>query len=270
MSRTRSTKILRAAIVLTAAALAALTVSAVSSADARPQPHPDGTAVVSGATPTASATPAAPPTGDGPPTFAEDFDTPAAAGGAFATTYAGSWQPYPDGMGGKYWSGPTVSAHDGYMDVAMDGKRGAAGTFGTPDGAWAHTGGVFSVRARAIGGDGNGAAFMLWPMSDRWSDGEVDFPEGNFAGPVGAFVHSTVPGQERQAAGLHTDASWRDWHTYTTVWEPGRTVRFYVDAQLVFEAHDHVPTTPHRYMFQIGDWGAPGHLEIDWVRTWTD
>ncbi|WP_065965177.1 glycoside hydrolase family 16 protein [Curtobacterium sp. UCD-KPL2560] len=261
-------KAVRTLVVLAAAALAAGTVGAVSSADARTQFGSLATATPVLPAATASPTPT-PPAGGRPPTFSEDFDTPAAADGPFAATYAGSWQPYPDGMGGKYWSGPLISAHDGYMDVGMDGKRGAAGTFGTPDDAWDHVGGTFSVRARAVGGDGNGAAFMLWPTSDDWAEGELDFPEGNFQGTVGAFTHSMVPGQERQAAGLHTDTTWREWHTYTTEWVPGQVVRYSIDGEVVFETHEHVPTTAHRYMFQIGDWGQPGHLEIDWVRSWT-
>lgn len=259
-------KVTRTLLVFSAVIAAAVTLGAVTTADARTwagDPASPAPTLAGAPTPTPT-----PPAGGAAPTFSEDFDTPAAAGGQFAATYAGSWQPYPDGMSGKYWSGEVISAHDGIMDVAMDGKRGAAGTFGTPDGAWSHVGGTFSVRARASGGDDNGAAFMLWPTSNVWSEGELDFPEGTFQGTVGAFSHSMVPGQERNAIGLHTDATWRQWHTYTTEWIPGVSVRYFVDGELVLTVTKHVPTTAHRFMFQIGDYGKPGHLEIDWVKTW--
>jgi len=239
-----------------------LSLTVVSTAESG-EPDPTGSAV-----PTSSASPVPTLPDLGAPTFEEDFDTPAAAGGPFAATYAQSWQPYPDGMGGKYWSGKIISAHDGSMDVAMDGEHGAAGTFGTPTGAWTHVGGTFSIRARATGGGDNGLAVMLWPTSDDWSEGELNYPEGNFDGAVHAFHHLMVPGHEQEKVSYTADVSWRDWHTYTTQWVPGKYVRYYLDGKLVMSVTHDVPTTPHRYMFQIGNWGSSGHLLIDWVRTW--
>jgi hypothetical protein len=220
--------------------------------------------------------PAAPPftvgTTTNPPagsTFAEGFDTPAPAGGAFAATYANAWQPYPDATGGKYWSSLIASAHDGVMDVAMDGKHGAAGTFGTPTGAWSHVGGTFSIRAKASGGAANGVAVMLWPTSNVRADGELNYPEGQFDGRPTVFHHSMVPGHEDKAKRIDTHVSWRGWHTYTTDWVPGQYVKYYLDGELIGTVTENVPTTPHRYMFQIGNWGQPGHLLIDWVATTT-
>ncbi|MGU3412069.1 glycoside hydrolase family 16 protein [Microbacterium sp. M1A1_1b] len=262
----RRMRVSRFLLVTAAVVAAGVTLGSVSTADARPaigdRPSPSPSA----ATPTPTPTLAPPTTA---PSFAEDFDTNAASGGQFAATYANAWQPYPDAMSNKYYSGEVISAHDGIMDVAMDGTRGAAGTFGTQQGAWSHVGGTFSVRARATGGDDNGAAFMLWPTSNVWSEGELDFPEGTFQGTVGAFSHAMTPGQERHQNGLHTTATWRTWHTYTTVWVPGESVKYYVDGTLVFADTQYVPTTAHRYMFQIGNKGEPGNLEIDWVRIWS-
>ncbi|WP_420370407.1 glycoside hydrolase family 16 protein [Curtobacterium sp. L1-20] len=200
--------------------------------------------------------------------FVENFSTPANAGGPFARTYAKSWQPYPDGTGGTYWSGRQVRGHDGVLDVVLDGKHGAAGTFGTPTGAWSHVGGKFSVRARATGGTGNGAAFMLWPTSNRWADGEIDFPEGNFESTPMAFQHSMTPGREASTTSTATGVSWRYWHTYSVEWIPGRSVTYLLDGRAIRTVTRDVPTTPHRYMFQVGNWGATGHLYIDWVSSY--
>lgn len=254
-------------VVVVAAAAGALAVTAAAVPGDRATSATDLDAGVT----TASPTPA--PTmpsylSDREPAFSEDFDTPASAGGPFAATYRDSWQPYPDGTGGKYWSGKLISAHDGYMDVAMDGEHGAAGTFGTPTGAWSHVGGTFSIRARATGGEGNGVAVMLWPTSDAWVDGELNYPEGQFEGSPRVFHHSMTPGSERDTEHYNTRVSWQDWHTYTTEWVPGKIIRYYLDGKLVFTVPRNVPTTPHRYMFQVGNWGDPGHLQIDWVRTY--
>lgn len=197
--------------------------------------------------------------------FVEDFDTPAAAG-QVTSVYPQSWQPYPDGTSGIYEPSKTVSVHDGVMDIALGGA-GAAGTFGSADGAWDHVGGSFSMRAKATGGDGNGAAFMLWPTSGVWSDGEIDFPEGNFEDSPSAFHHSMTPGNEAEREQVGTGVSWRDWHTYTVDWVPGESVTYSVDGTVLETITHDVPTTPHRYMFQTGNWGASGNLLIDWVST---
>ncbi|WP_439692318.1 family 16 glycosylhydrolase [Curtobacterium sp. SP.BCo] len=197
--------------------------------------------------------------------FVEDFDVPAVAG-TLSNAYKQAWQPYPDGTSGIYVPSKTVSVHDGVMDVALGGA-GAAGTFGSTTGAYSHVGGSFSVRAKATGGDGNGAAFMLWPSSDKWSDGEIDFPEGNFESRPSAFQHSMTPGQEAERTQLDSGVSWRDWHTYTIDWDPGKSVTYKVDGNVIGTITHDVPTTEHRFMFQTGNWGASGNLLIDWVST---
>jgi hypothetical protein len=249
-------------------------------------PSPTATSVCTPAptsepTTTPSSTPTAAPTtpasadsaptgdiGDFTQTFVENFDTTAAANGPFAKTYAGSWQPYADGTGNEYYSGSQISAHDGYMDVTLDGTHGAAGTFGTPDDAWAHVGGKFTIRARATGGTGNGVAVMLWPSSNVWADGEIDYPEGNFEDTAHVYQHSMVPGQEASAQTIATGTKWSDWHTYSEDWIPGKSMKYYLDGTLIFSTTTNVPTTGHRYMFQVGNWGAAGHFDVDWVTTY--
>lgn len=221
-------------------------------------------------TPTAGAAPTTPQTSTATaaphaPTFFEGFDTPAAAGGQFAATYANAWQAYAEGTSGKYYSGKLISAHDGVMDVAMDGQHGAAGVFGPTDSAWASTGGTYSIRARVEGGDGNGAAIMLWPTSNVRSEGEVNFPEGGFDSHPVVYHHSMIPGHESTAQGIDPGVTWRAWHTYSIVWKPGKSVSYYLDGDLVGTITTNVPTTPHRYTFQIGNTGKPGHVLIDWV-----
>jgi hypothetical protein len=207
------------------------------------------------------------PSGATPPqaSFVEDFDVSAALGNV-ANLYQQAWQPYPDGTSGIYAPSQTVTVHDGVLDARLGGA-GTAGTFGTKTGAYDHVGGSFSVRAKATGGDGNGAAFMLWPTSNRWADGEIDFPEGNFESEPMAFHHSMTPGQEAERVQIPTGVSWRDWHTYTVDWDPGKSVTYKVDGKVIGTITHDVPTTPHRFMFQTGNWGASGNLLIDWVAT---
>jgi hypothetical protein len=153
------------------------------------------------------------------------------------------------------------------MDVAMDGKRGVAGTFGTPGGAWDHKGGTFSIRMRVEGGDGNGTAVMLWPTSDNQDDGEIDYPEGQFEGSPKVFHHYMPPKDVSQQHFYDTKSSYRQFHTYTTEWKAGQYIRYYLDGKLKFTVTEDVPTSAHRYMFQIGNYGKAGHIYINWVRT---
>ncbi len=198
--------------------------------------------------------------------FSEDFNIDAAAGGPFASVYADSWQPYIEGTGNEYYPNAIISAHDGVMDVAMNGTQGAAGSFGPASIAFSHQGGKFTVRAKALDAIGNGAAFMLWPNDDNWDEGEIDYPESNFEATP--FVHQHVMnngGQDAASQDYDTGASWRDWHTFSIEWLPGTSVKYFLDDVLVFSTTTNVPTSAHRHMFQVGNHGAPGHLYIDWV-----
>ncbi|WP_242088729.1 glycoside hydrolase family 16 protein [Curtobacterium sp. DN_7.5] len=230
-------------------------------------PAPAETAAPADEPTQAASSAAADPSGAQPPaaSFVEDFDL-AAGLGAVASRYPQAWQPYPDGTSGIYAPSQTVTVHDGVLDARLGGA-GTAGTFGTKAGAYDHVGGSFSVRAKATGGDGNGAAFMLWPTSNRWADGEIDFPEGNFESEPMAFHHSMTPGREAERVQIPTGVSWRDWHTYTVDWDPGKSVTYKVDGKVIGTVTHDVPTTPHRFMFQTGNWGASGNLLIDWVST---
>lgn len=217
------------------------------------------------------------------PYFVENFDTAAAAGsgaGLFATVYANSWTNYA--AGGTMSPLTQISAHDGVMDIAMDGAHGAAGWWGPPATSANRIGGRFSMRAKAIGAWNNGPAVMIWPSSDVWAEGEIDFPESvSGAGGTQGFQdspwihhHKMVAGQEGQAQDVSLGVSWRDWHVYTCEWyPPGKgptpttgSVTYYVDGVQVYTTTTDVPKTAHRYTVQVGDYGATGNMYIDWVR----
>lgn len=215
--------------------------------------------------------------------FTENFDTVAPAGsgtGNFLDTYVNSVQPYAE-TSPTYQQRAMLSAHDGVMDIAMDGARGSAASFGTPSNYYNRLGGRFAMRAKAIGAFNNGPAVMIWPSrtSDGpWSDGEIDFPESvSGAGGTQGFQdapwihhHRNVVGEEAQAQDVALNVSWRDWHVYSAEWkipagsDPGY-VKYYVDEVLVYTATTYVPSTVHRYTYQVGAYGTAGNMYIDWV-----
>lgn len=107
-------------------------------------------------------------------TLEEDFNV-SATGTNFDTLYGDSWYGYGDGTGGKYYNSQVVSAHNGVMDFSVDGNVGAAGAFGPLGSCWGQTYGRYSMRFKATGMSHYQVAAMLWPTSDIWGDGEIDY-----------------------------------------------------------------------------------------------
>lgn len=238
-------------------------------------------------TPAPAPTPTAPVTGSGSTSampsgtlsgwqqvWAQDFTTTAAAG-SFRSTY-------PDigdyGDGGKdtsgngcYNNGANVSAHDGLADLQLRSVNGCpSGAVLVANNWGAQTYGRYTIRYRADAAVGYGAAFLLWPASDDWSDGEIDFPESSFTGKQ--YMAAFQPGSPGTIAYKNqTTASWQDWHTATTEWTPGLLV-FLIDGEEVGRTTKGVPTTPFKWIVQTATDGLStpsssvnGHLLIDWM-----
>lgn len=216
--------------------------------------------------------------------YTENFTTDATTGTGASSVLAlygsRSLQLYNDE--GVYWPRYTTSVHDGVLDVNLPGDKGAAFVFGGTDIAYNRVGGRFAFRAMAIDAIGNGTATMIWPSArlqadgtngERWADGEIDYPESNFEDTPFVHHHLMTVGQESSSDNYNTAISWRDWHVYSVEWyPPGKgptpttgSVRYFVDEQLVYTVTHDVPTVAHRFMFQIGNYGQPGHFYVDWA-----
>jgi hypothetical protein len=226
-----------------------------------------------------------------------DFTTTAAAGtgsGQFLNVYSPVFQPYNDGgtvydsnnpttTGGASATSRMVSAHDGVMDVYSDGVYASGGSFGSPTNTYNRIGGAFTIRMKALGMFGNGPAFMIWPTNEAWVEGELDFPESvsGRGGPSGfqdaPFIHHHTmntdhPADQRASQDVNLGVSWRDWHEYRLEWYPpgkGATpttgnVRYLIDGVQIYNTTTDIPKTAHRWCYQIGDYGTPGNIYIDW------
>ena len=198
---------------------------------------------------------------------AEDFLTTATSD-QFSTTYANSWSPYEDG--GKYYKS-AISAGNGMMNITLNGLTGAAGVFGPAATRWGNMYGRYSICFKAVGGDGNGTAIMVWPSSNVWGDGEIDYPEGNFEGTLQVFHHGVGCVQCYAADSYNTGASWRDWHVATTEWTP-TSVKYYLDEVLIKTVTHDIPINNHRFTIQIAPNASnslTGNFYIDWVAVYT-
>ncbi len=234
---------------------------------------PAPTATGTGTTPPSTSSPSgkAAPVGDLPgwhQVLSEEFGG-AATAATFDKTYANSWCGYNDGTGGKYYK--VISAHDGVMDITLDGTKGAAGSFGPPDRCWGGIYGRYSIRFKADGAQGNGTAIMVWPSSNIWGDGEIDYPEGNFGDQLHVFHHPMNCTDCSSSDGYATGAKFSDWHTATTEWTSA-SVKYYLDDVLIKTVTHDVPKTDHRYTLQVAPNASQvsaGHMLIDWVALYT-
>ncbi len=199
-------------------------------------------------------------------TLAQDFNTNSTIG-SFQNTYASTWCGYAAGTSGVYYNDRVISSQNGLMDFNLDGKLGGAGSFGTPSTCWGAKYGRYSVRFKASGASGYGAAMMVWPSSNVWGDGEIDYPEGNLDGTFAVFQHPTNCSDCSAKDWFMTGAAFADWHIATTEWT-STGVKYFLDGSLIKSTTAYNPNTNHRWTVQVGPHSSTaqaGHLYIDWV-----
>ncbi|MCA4135035.1 glycoside hydrolase family 16 protein [Arthrobacter sp. M4] len=218
-------------------------------------------------------------------TGAEDFSTPAAKG-LVGRIYGRDMRGYSDlrdsSNKGIYSPDMVLSVEDGKLDYFLHTEDAVPRVASViPFGYSGQKFGRYSVRFRADSMPGYKIAFMLWPTSDSWGDGEVDWPEGGLDGS--AYAASAINGS-LENGGMRFDPPSRiyaptdmtDWHIATTEWTPG-SVKFFWDGQLVSQTTDRtgVPFRKLRWTLQAETMDgtdpslpAPevsGHLQIDWA-----
>ena len=190
---------------------------------------------------------------------------------------------YPDhwegNFGGRYRFSTGASVHDGLLDVRIeraDGDPGgAAWIWKHPDNPTDPHGFVYGAveqRVRVVGDlTGYGSASLLWPDSNVWAEGEIDFPEGDF-GKTSAAYHHCVGDPKRNCSVFETGTPWTDWHTYRIEWTPDGT-RYYIDGRLLGTNTTSTPTRPMHWVTQIArhrrwSWVGrrSGHYQVAWAR----
>ena len=122
-------------------------------------------------------------------------------------------------------------------------------------------------------------AFLLWPDSNNWADGEIDFPETDEPAAGKHLYAALHPIGSHGVAGSPTvvptsaDAAGSGWHTARIDWVPGG-VTYYLDGAKVVTLTKGVPTTPFHLVFQVESQlsstpppdSTAGHVQVDWVR----
>ena len=205
-------------------------------------------------------------------TFSESFDK-AAGYGAFGSAYNSRFWTYggPDSSHvGTYDTNRVISVGNGVLDMFMHADNGQyLGAAIVPvTSNPSQTYGRYVVKFRTDHAfSGYGAAFLLWPNDNNWSEGEIDFPEAPFDARLALHDHCLNGNPSQSCYDAETAYSWTSWHTATTEWVPGQ-VRFYIDGTLVGQSNVS-PSHPMHMVIQTGTNGtAPnpasqGHLLID-------
>ncbi|MCU1406479.1 MAG: hypothetical protein JWQ43_2782, partial [Glaciihabitans sp.] len=234
------------------------------------------------------------------PLYSEDFDDDAALG-QFGAVYGDEWNGYngfTDTSGrGSYDPDRVLSVADSVLDFHLRSENGVPLVAAPlPNGYTSSTYGRYSIRLKTEEVPGYKIAFLLWPESDVWNDGEIDYPEGNLDGDpfYGASIivgsHAAgVDGEETKNPFEWTNVEWdtakpeaptnaAEWHTATLEWTPGLVEYFWDGVSIGHtESPDGVPSTPMRWTLQAETNldGEPvpldsdGHLSVDWVRAWS-
>jgi len=214
----------------------------------------------------------------------QDFTTPAALGqvGAVYGADMRGYSGFTDTSGhGTYSPDTVLSASNGSLDYYLHSSAGRPQVATpVPFGYAGQTYGRYSVRFKSDDLPGYKIAFLLWPTSNNWNEGEIDWPEGNLASAM--MPHSAQKGSI-SANGMKFDpltsyatssTNSSSWHVATTEWTPG-VVKFFWDGVLVSQTivPAGVPATKFRWTLQaetmtdgaIPSTSTAGHLQVDWV-----
>ncbi len=211
--------------------------------------------------------------------FSDDFTTNVAPGSWPGSAYSAKWTAYgpPETDTSKAGSYETsnISVSNRCLILHL-GTTGSTVQVAAPvpilPGKAAFSGqtyGMYSVCFRADAGlTGFKTAWLLWPDSNVWSQGEIDFPEGDLGGSINAFDH-TVGDPSVNAFGTNTGAPYTSWHVATIEWTAAG-VTYFLDGKVVGTS-TMSPSVPMHWVLQTEtDGGKPaasvaGNVYINWV-----
>jgi hypothetical protein len=232
--------------------------------------------------------------------FAQDFNTSVRTGGFSRCTRGATlmssvcrglpralrarWWAYPDGWpdtgdGATYSPSRVLSTHNGVLDYyihSVDGRHLGAALVPKIPGGVGGGGllyGAYVVRFRADRIGGYKTAWLLWPDGGEWpAEGEIDFPEGDLNGDIGAFMHHQEGATVTQQDVYPTSARYNTWHTAIIAWTPG-SCRFILDGIQIGASSRFVPSNPMHWVLQTETAtdgttptaSASGHVLIAWV-----
>ena len=210
--------------------------------------------------------------------FSDDFTTDIAAG-QFPKAVSTRWATYngfADSSKNGMYNNNILSVSGGTMNMHLhteNGKPQVSALAPLINGKWGGMAyGRYSVRFKIDTGlTGYAAAWLLWPDSNTWSEGEMDFPEGAFAGNINGFNHCIGNPKSNCSYALTKTPFSGAWHTTTIEWKPG-SLTYILDGTPVMTTNTSVPSTKMHWVLQtetaygkIPAATTAGNVTIDWV-----
>lgn len=215
----------------------------------------------------------------------DDFNTEVPVGGFPGSAYSSTWDVYSDGTRdtagqneggiGRYYPSKVVSVKAGVLNKYVHTENGIAMAAAlVARESYGQTYGRYTVRFKADPVPGYKVAWLLWPDSERWpDDGEVDYPEGNLNEEFyGAAIYAQPWAGQSRSNKFETGVSFKNWHTATTEWTPGK-VEFFLDGKKIGTSTHKVSSKPMHWVLQTETClpgcqpksSAKGNVQIDWV-----
>jgi hypothetical protein len=221
--------------------------------------------------------------------FFDDFDTDVPRGG-WPGPYSSRWDAYnwgPDTSKQGWYTTETTSVSDSSLILGI-GDQGLPRLASvapiplisghtTPSKISGQTYGRYDICYRVDTSltetEGYKAAWLLWPDSNVWAQGEIDGMESGFTGTIGGFVHE-VGDPSINAASWSTNVRFNTgWHVTSLRWEPGAIAVWLDETRvLYYTGAAGNPTVPMHWVIQTETdlTVAPpptlaGNVYIDWV-----
>lgn len=225
----------------------------------------------------------------------EDFNTDFAEG-QFRTVMGTAWDQYNMFPASPQNDANNVPQYEGVYNMAKTGSVTNSvlrircwKEAGQPD-AWVGAptpwGGIpqlygrYSMRLRTTPttNEDYKTAWLLWPTTNNWNDGEIDFPEMDLGGNIGGFSHDVNGTPRNNILGYQGNISSQNWHVLTLEWLPNR-VTFIVDGNVVAQTTNSagIPYKPMRWVLQTETSlerphnipvGSTADVYLDWVAVW--
>ncbi|MDI3318377.1 glycoside hydrolase family 16 protein [Pinibacter soli] len=215
--------------------------------------------------------------------FREDFEKEVPLGEFPGKHYRKKWSVYHDGMGvtnnpptGKYYPSKVISVNKGVLTENLHVENNISMTAAiSPMQGGAYLNqlyGKWSVKFRWQADSGYKYAWLLWPKSNQWNDGEIDFAEGHKNNGSAAFMHFEGAPRQQDKFKL-PDVDMSQWHVFSCEWTPSKVVFLLDDKVFGVSERNEVPTKPMRMTLQsescvdmaCPQGNAKGTVEIDWV-----
>lgn len=206
----------------------------------------------------------------------QDFDTPAGLG-QIGNVYNQDIRGY-DGFtdtskNGVYAPDKVLTVKNSALDYYLHSEQGQPlAAAAVLDSYAGQTYGKWSMRFRSDSVHGYGLAFLLWPDSNNWNDGEIDFPEGKLDGEIHGYSHNVNGSPYDNAFTVDTGLNMSEWHIVSIEWTP-KSLTYIIDGvSKTTTSSSAIPKAKMHWVLQTGTDGdtppassVARHIQVDWV-----